>query len=947
MAQNQIISALTGSMNMDIDPSFLPEGNYVMANNMRIGFSEKSNMGCGENIKGTLEIENANLVDKTGRYKVIGAVTYEPNSVAYFFMKDTRGIEHMICELNIRTKAISLILKGDLKFSKRIITARYFNDMLIWNDTETDLRCIFISLAKSGAYPFTDYSTTTLIKSPPDRAITFELFNSDPLAAGLIGPNQYQFIYRYVFVGNQRSVWSVPSKVCAVPDNTTDYIRLFLNATQIAFADLFVNFIQYIEIGFRDDDSQPYRFFKRIKFPSVRAASFYVDFYNNAQYPTIATSETLTPYSDNPLRCADFTIGDNRILTGNNTYGFNEIPNISATQFEATRPTSNTPVDNGVYFLQGGQYNVGVALYDEYDRRSFVYDLSAFKVLPRNGSMYFTKVEITLTGKLAPWVKTWRPLLSKCANKGDFIQAHITVITANGTTLEFSPTFISPTPVEFAWAFTTGDKFSLLTQNTAGDAHTITIADKDLTYDTVGAKYVVTGFDFTGVTTGALIEIYSPIKSALIGEYYEIGETFPVYVAPNGDKYFGNSPANGQSFVINGGDTFYKTAQDAQTRNMNNATFDTWFRNIGRANIISQDVQMEVTNPSEIAFSDQYLQGTKVNGLNSFNFASKQVYGLEFGDIKRIVIARDFQSNGSVLLVVTQNNCYSVYLGKVQYTSTDGSSQIGITNQLLGNSNLLAGGFGTLNPESVHVFGTTVRGWDALKGVIWRYSNDGLTPLSKEYGANSYCSHLADSISDTTDNENQTAISAYDPYFDEYLVCIRDSTKDQNPTIAFNETKNGFSTFYDFDPDCMVTLNRSVVSWKNGVTYIHRESDTYNHLQGQNVKSSVTCVVKASAFDTLNGTSLWAYAQDKWELEAKGIERTGTKKQQKSETIGTSIEQVEDVWRMPIKPDSISKQPMKSRYLLAKLTLDGNVDYMSVLYGIAVTVSDSPQNPTK
>ena len=67
--QKQIVVGFTGSMNKDINPSLLKDGDYIDARNVRIGYAEGSNVGVVENVKGTLEIRNNDLTDNTGRYQ--------------------------------------------------------------------------------------------------------------------------------------------------------------------------------------------------------------------------------------------------------------------------------------------------------------------------------------------------------------------------------------------------------------------------------------------------------------------------------------------------------------------------------------------------------------------------------------------------------------------------------------------------------------------------------------------------------------------------------------------------------------------------------------------------------------------------------------------------------------------------------------------------------------
>lgn len=951
MAQTSVTNNLLGSMVKDVNPSFMQEGDYIEARNMRIGQSENGNSGCGENIKGTLEIVNGKLTDKSGRYKVVGCATAEAEGKVFSFMRDTIGTKHAIYEFDILTRSIRLILESPaLNLTRKIASARYFNGEIVWTDTKTDIKHIFVQLALDG-FPYDREDTITLIKPVPNAPITFEPVLTNPLTPNLLlGINQFQFIYRYVFYENQRSVWSMASGTCAVPTEQYSHVKLFLNSSHVQFADLYNKYIQYIEIGVRSDDSQPYRFVDRIDFPTIRAASFEYLFYNDGLYPAIATVETNIFHDDVPLTCKSIEFAEDRFLFGGNTYGQNNIPNITALLFEENE--TNMPVDNGIYLIQGGKYYVGVVLFDDYDRRSPVYPLGAFIVKKRKGNFQYTQVGIAVSGKLPSWVKRWMPVMTKCVNKAIPLQAHINITSADATMLQFDISFVAPTPTDFAWVYSTGDRFSLLTKNAAGDSFASDLlSDLPLLYDTGTPKFQVKG-DFTGIPTGsgAIGEFYTPTKELELNEYFEIGLSFPVVISANGDRFFGsNYNGSAHSFVIEKGDTFWNDIDKTQRINLDITKYQTWFHGIGRVNTISLNPIKQQYNGSEIAYSDPYVQGTGINGLNAVGFASKKTYPLQYGNITALALVRAFQANGDVMLVVTTHNCFSVYFGKIQTYNTDGSSNLVASEQLLGTANLLAGGFGTLHPESVHVFGTTATGWDAIKGVWWRYSQDGLTDLTEEYGYGSWAEKKSRSANPTINIDTQVIVGASDPYFDERMLSIGDNTDNGTEVLAFNNGKKGFATFYDMNPDWMCTLNDMVVSWKNGVLYLHRAGDKHNVLQDRNVKSSIRLVSKIenvakskakAEFNTINAHSLWIFAQDEWSVKIQGIARTRAEVQKTQMDIGVADEQ-EDKFCYPILQDQ-EKLPMKSRYFIVDLEIQTEKE--TILYGMAMRVSDSQQN---
>jgi hypothetical protein len=1085
MSQQTNLNIFSGSMNMDTNPSFIKEGDYVMARNMRVGFSEEDNMGCAENIRSSLKIDNP-LVQDNGRYITIGCAPYEAGSKAYYFVRDTQGSDHGIYEFNLLTRSVSLVMKFPYGLGNRIASCKYFNDMLFWTDEVSDPKLIFVSLAKSG-YKYPKYETVTLIKPPPDREITFEVVKGTKTTYPL-GPNQYQFSYRYVFVGNQRSTWSSTSRTCVVMDGSYEKIVLTMPGTMVLQPELYQGFIKYIEIQFRSDELQAWRFMKRIPFPTTATSAFTTDFFNDGEYPAVATIETDTPFSDIPLKCNTLDYAENRIALAGNTYGRDEVSNISSTNISTE---TFAPVDGGLYWLQNGLYYAGVELLDPFDRKSGVYPLGSFRSSARSGDFLATRVTIPVQGILPDWVENWRLVISKCANKSSFLQVHIAVVSATSDSLVFSGTFVSPTPYEYAWVFTKGDKVSIITSDVNGSSAPSGAQDLPVTFDETTNQYTVRG-NFTGITNGATVEFSTPVSNADTRFYYGAGQTFPVALNSSGQKTFGTDLPNGKNVVLDGGDTFYRISSNAQSLspfdkaiidsvaavaavnerirvlkqplvyyspstepdavveliraiesgvttastasnnlafggysvesasyatlsnsysdllvaanswydagggnlvvllsrfneflasynlamaqfqttntigngvatsiqgtdrtqrpNMGLDQYENWFHSIGRPNVIPSGIQSQIYEQSTVAVTDPYIQGTNINGLNMVSVSaanlSKKTYPTELGEIIRIGVVRDYQINGSVLLCVTQYNCYAIYLGKVQYTNTDGTSQIATSDQILGSYNLLAGGFGTIDPESVHFFGTTARGWDALKGVIWRYSQDGLTPLSMEYGANSYSNKIANRSSDTRDSPLQTAVAAYDPFFDEYLLCIKDIESDANETIAFNESKNGFSAFYSMSPDWMATLNRFAMAWRSGQLYLLRGADDYNNLLGVDVQSSFAFVSKAqNPFDTLNVQSVRAYAQDNWSVAVKGIKRTRTSRQEANMGLTWSQER-EDYFDYPVAP-SADGTPMKSRHFIIELKLDPTVKELSVLYGAQTIDSVSPKSPTK
>ena len=83
------------------------------------------------------------------------------------------------------------------------------------------------------------------------------------------------------------------------------------------------------------------------------------------------------------------------------------------------------------------------------------------------------------------------------------------------------------------------------------------------------------------------------------------------------------------------------------------------------------------------------------------------------------------------MLVITENDHLSAYLSETQLVAAAANDGSPIqSTEVIGTINALKNGFGTINPESVVEYLGTVWGVSVLSGVVWQYSNNGVTAIS-------------------------------------------------------------------------------------------------------------------------------------------------------------------------------------------------------------------------
>ncbi len=172
--------------------------------------------------------------------------------------------------------------------------------------------------------------------------------------------------------------------------------------------------------------------------------------------------------------------------------------------------------------------------------------------------------------------------------------------------------------------------------------------------------------------------------------------------------------------------------------------------------------------------------------------------------------------------------------------SVVGASAIFLNPQVIYYQALL--GIGK-HPESFSFYSSVKYGIDVKRGVVWRLSNDGLTPIS-EYFQHVYFTELCRQIMLSTTKVNIYGV--YDIRFGEYIIAVSAFTYNgvdvPAQTIAFNEKNNAWSTHYSYAPENMVGNGMNIITFKNGGLWKHNENSIQNNFYGVQYASEIDVV---------------------------------------------------------------------------------------------------------
>ena len=266
-----------------------------------------------------------------------------------------------------------------------------------------------------------------------------------------------------------------------------------------------------------------------------------------------------------------------------------------------------------------------------------------------------------------------------------------------------------------------------------------------------------------------------------------------------------------------------------------------------------------------VRYSQAYQQGTSINGTNRFYYLDFDTYDKKFGDIVRMKL------HNRDLRIFQYKKCGVVPVYSVETLNQDGTNNLVASSKIINQIRYYEGDFGIGNqPTSLATSGYADYFADPVKGYFVRLSQDGITPISELYKMQTFAgNNLPNYLSSHAYATGGIAKILGVFYFSkdrdgEFISVLQPGTGlSSGYTLAFNEVKNTYTSFYSFNPEAILNFENKLASFKNGQLYIH-DSSTQNNFYGTQYSSSITFVfnkdnILKKTFDyvTLDATDYW------------------------------------------------------------------------------------------
>ncbi len=219
---------------------------------------------------------------------------------------------------------------------------------------------------------------------------------------------------------------------------------------------------------------------------------------------------------------------------------------------------------------------------------------------------------------------------------------------------------------------------------------------------------------------------------------------------------------------------------------------------------------------NSMIYSGVFNSRTGINDTNVFSVGE---------DITRSVDP----ANGSIqklyaedtnLIIFQENKVSRALIDKDAIYSAEGQgSAVSTLNLVIGQIVPYAGNFGiSKNPESFAVYGYRKYFTDKNRNSVLRLSQDGISEISN-YGMIDYFRDTFGALDSA--GEKGKAIGGWDIYTKQYVLSVQGENIPTYQTLSFDESVRGWTSFFTYNPERILSVQSKFYSVKNGKLWEH------------------------------------------------------------------------------------------------------------------------------
>jgi hypothetical protein len=342
---------IQGRMNKSVDERLVPQGEYIHAQNVRLGSTENSEIGSVENSKGNELLVTPRFNGTAHAWQCLGCYADSANETIYWFIHASlTGVGatskmDMIVSYNtltqVETNHIVSIDDGGgsnttLNFNPTYLIngVNKVDNLLFFTDNFNPPRFIDVDARyalPSGNIDGFNAEDILVIKKPPVAAPTLELFDTAEEETYL-EERFICFAYRYRYANNEYSAtsqWTLPAFTpqtfnLSLESTLNEGMVNQFNACRISY-NTGSSLVKEIQILFKESDSNTIKVIESFNKQELGFGDNNIQtvlFDNSKIFTILADSEILRLYDNVPLLAKAQTIMGNRLMYGNYYEGY-------------------------------------------------------------------------------------------------------------------------------------------------------------------------------------------------------------------------------------------------------------------------------------------------------------------------------------------------------------------------------------------------------------------------------------------------------------------------------------------------------------------------------------------------------------------------------------------------------------------------------------------------
>jgi len=642
------------------------------------------------------------------------------------------------------------------------------------------------------------------------------------------------------------------------------------------------------------------------------------------------------------------------------------VSNIQYTYNSPSLPVDPTGLNTACY-KHNARYGFGICYFNEYGETNGVNSINSMNILtPEIVSSQLGVVALTIPAiqfNVSNPPPTWAKSYSFVRTL-DLTYSNFYTIFTNKTYKDTDfgyldiTTFQTGTEQYIKYDFAKGDRVRLVGKKNNVAATTVpdypildllinpTISGTARTGQFLKVQYDATTMSTFGTDDEWYIEVYTPAVNTISSGtqvYYEFGETYAVATDVNGNRVHTGQLQN-QIIGIGAQPAIFKFYRgDVYTRKRNNLfiidqslsdKFASQVAGNGRP-LIQDPSAKETYYPTLVRYSLTYNPGTVINETNVFYVANFDEYDRSRGDIRRLKVRgsqmRVFQSRGVGSVGVLENMLFNA----------DGSDNLIQTNKIINQIHYYQGAYGMgWNNASLASSANADYFVDPVRGYQLRVAGDGITPISEIYKAQYYMTDLAtEYIKPINGNLGGYAkiLGAYDFFEEQYIAVFQPTATLPNVTLAFNEARNCYTSFFDYSPEMITSIEGRIVSFRSGNIYVHDDAVNYNRFYGTQYSASITFIFNEQGVIKKDFNAITQDADTPWTSPTNGDITTALG--QSSNLVASDYVKYEGLYNAAFMRDAnslggvIEGDYLKGVWMQVKLSNSStNLVYLSGLY---------------